>query len=80
MNNQLSVTIRGLIFPPLRLSGRSFQMAVYADCCRGEFTPAGPWRFREGSTWTAGFDAGDWRFRVVVEKLRPGGRCEWGLC
>lgn len=79
-----SVLTRGLICPPLRLPGRAFQLCFYIDRCCGGFGAAGPWRFWEPLSWgwvdTIGLDIGSHRFRIALEKLRPGVRCEWGLC
>ena len=68
----------GLAQPPLA----GVQLALYGDRCAAGFQPAGLWRdFRgKASSWvlTLGADAGPVRMRLVLERLRPGYRTEWG--
>lgn len=75
-----TVITRGLLLPAV---GR-YHLGLYVDRCAAGFGQPGPWRFDEGRrggwlrTW--GIDAGQLRYRAVLQKLAAGQRWGWGLC
>jgi len=78
MGTRESIAIRGLALPPLA----GVQLALYGDRCAAGFQPAGLWRdcWGTASGWvlTLGLDAGPVRVRLVLERLRPDSKAEWG--
>lgn len=72
------IATRGLALPPLG----GVQVAAYVDRSAEGFWPVGLWRDRRGQApgrvWLAGLDAGPLRVRLVLERLQPGARVEWG--
>lgn len=77
MAMESKVTTTGLALPPVA----GVQLALYCDRNRAGFWPARPWRdeWGCGRVQVLGVDTGAVRLRLVVERLRPGLRTEWGL-
>jgi hypothetical protein len=78
MGMRKSIATTGLALPPLA----GVQLALYLDRCAAGFQPAGPWRDcwgkALGCVLTLGVDAGPVRVRLVLERLRPDSKAEWG--
>lgn len=78
MGTRESIATTGLALPPLA----GVQLALYGDRCAAGFQPAGLWRDCwgkvSGRVLTLGVDAGPVRVRLVLERLRPDSKAEWG--